>query len=437
LHKNGSHIRRTAPVYKPAWVPGRALDIQFDRDATRLMPWNDNANPGPWGAPPPDEDRRAPPARRPEGEGGGRGPRRPERPERPERPDVNAGFERLKLQLRGYFRRPGGGVRPGAVGGVLLAIAGLWMLSGFYVVQPNEQAVVTTFGAYSRSEGPGLNYHLPAPMEDVQKVPVTTLNRIDIGGVGDADVPQESLMLTGDQNIINLDFSVTWRVADAARYVFATRNPDEAVKAVAESAVREVAGKMPLQQLLTNGRGQAQIQSAQLMQKTLDSWGAGINVVEVQIRSANPPQEVVAAFRDVANAGQDADSAVNEANAYRNRVVNEAKGDAAKIVQSAQAYREQAVREALGEAARFNQIEAEYRKAPGVTRERLYLETMERVLAKSNKVIVDGKSVSAPIVLPPDIFRKTQPEQPAQPAPQQQQQQAQPQQGGDQNRPAQ
>ena len=349
------------------------------------MPWNDNANPGPWGSPPSGDDRREPNNRRPQNNNGG-GPR----PPRPPGPDLNAVFERLRHRFGGVFGSPGGGVRPGVLVAIAGAVIALWALSGFYVVQPNEEAVVTTFGAYSRSEGPGLRYHLPAPIEQVSKVAVTSLNRVDIGGTADADVPQESLMLTGDENIINLDFSVTWRVSDAARYLFATRNPDDAVKAVAESAMREVVGKMPLQQILTTGRGQVQAQAAELMQKTLDSWGAGINVVEVQIRSANPPQEVVGAFREVANAGQDAESAVNEANTYRNRVVNEAKGDAAKIVQSAQGYREQAEREALGEAARFNQIYAEYRRAPAVTRERLYLETMERVLARNNKVVVGG-----------------------------------------------
>ena len=365
------------------------------------MPWNDNANPGPWGAPPPDEDRREPASRRPQGEG--RGPQRP--------PEPNPDVERLKQRIRRFFSGPEG-VRPGAIATIAAGVIGIWALSGLYVVQPNEEAVVTTFGAYSRSEGPGLRYHLPGPIERVEKVAVTSLNRVDIGGTADADVPQESLMLTGDENIINLDFSVTWRVADAPQYVFATRNPDEAVKAVAESAMREVVGKMPLQEILTKGRGKVQIDAAELMQKTLNAWGAGVNVVEVQIRSANPPQEVVAAFREVANAGQDAESAVNEANTYRNRVINEAKGDAARIVQSGQAYREQAVREALGDAARFNQIYGEYRRAPGVTRERLYLETMERVLGKSNKVIVGGKGVTAPIVLPPDVFQRR-----AQPAP--------------------
>lgn len=155
------------------------------------------------------------------------------------------------------------------------------------------------------------------------------------------------------------------------------------------------------------------------MQKTLDSWGAGVSVVGVQIRSAGPPPEVIAAFRDVSNAEQDRDSSVNEANTYANRVVNEAKGDASKLVQAAQAYREQAVREATGDASRFSQILSQYRRAPAVTRERLYLETMERVLAHSNKVIVSGKGTTAPIILPPDVFKPRNPDagQPATPPP--------------------
>ncbi|HEX3699304.1 MAG TPA: FtsH protease activity modulator HflK [Phenylobacterium sp.] len=365
------------------------------------MPWNDNANPGPWGSPPPEDERRDKP-QRPQG----RGPRGPQRPDGPE---LDAAFERLRRRLRSLFGGPGQGVRPGVVAAVVGAIFGLWAVSGFYVVQPNEEAVVTTFGAYSRSESPGLRYHLPAPIEHVQKVPVTNLNRIDIGGAPDAETPQESLMLTADENIVNLTFSVTWRINDASRFVFSTRNPDEAVKAVAESAMREVIGTTPLDQIMTTGRGQVETRTVDLMQRTLDSWGAGVSVVGVQIRSAGPPPEVVAAFRDVSNAQQDADSAVNEANAYGNRVVNEAKGDAATIVQAAQAYREQTVRDATGDAARFSQIYGEYRRAPGVTRERLYLETMERVLAHSNKVVVSGKGTTAPIILPPDVFKPRTP----------------------------
>jgi membrane protease subunit HflK len=364
------------------------------------MPWNDNANPGPWGSPPEDGDRRDTPSKRPQGGNGG-GPRGPGRPG----PDLGAGFDRLSQRMRGMFGGPGGGVRPGALAAIAGAAFGLWALSGVYVVQPNEEAVVTTFGAYSRSEPPGLRYHLPYPIERAEKVPVTSLNRVDVGGTPVNDVPQESLMLTGDKNIVDLDFSVTWRVADAGRYLFATRNPEEAVKAVAESAMREVVGKTDLQPILPPGRGQLPRATAELMQRTLDSWGAGISVVEVQIRSANPPSEVVSAFRDVQSADQDRQSAENEANTYRNRVVNEAKGDAAKIVQSAEGYREQTVLDAKGEAARFNQLYTEYRRAPAVTRERLYIETMQRVLAKSNKVVVDAKGASAPIILPPDAFR--------------------------------
>ena len=377
------------------------------------MPWNDNANPGPWGSPPSGEggggDKQPPKStgpqrggpRRPGGGGGG-----------PGGPDISAILDRLIAQLRGLFGAgggPGDQIRPGAIAAVAGAGFALWALSGIYIVQPNEAAVVTTFGAYSRSETPGLRYHLPTPIERVEKVAVTSLNRIDIGGSAGADVPEESLMLTGDENIVNLDFSVTWRVADAAKYVFTVRDQEDAVKAVAESAMREVVGKTTLQDILTTGRGRVQNQSAELMQRTLDGWGAGVSIVEVQIRSANPPQEVVAAFREVANAGQDAESAVNEANSYRNRVINEAKGDAAKLTQSAQGYREQSVREAVGEASRFSQILTEYKRAPGVTRDRLYIETMQRVLSRSNKVVIDGKGASAPIILPPDVFRAKTP----------------------------
>ncbi len=368
------------------------------------MPWNDNANPGPWGSPPSGDDGGGKePPKRPSGGGGG-GPRRPGGPGGP---DLNAGLNNLRNRMRGFLGGPGQGVRPGAIAAVAAAAFALWALSGIYQVASNEEAVVTRFGAFERVEAPGLRYHLPSPVEHVEKVAVTSLNRLDIGGTGtpDGDIPQESLMLTSDEAIVDLTFRVTWRISDASRYVFATRAPEEGVKAVAESAMRQVIGKTDLDSILTNGRGQVQQETAQLMQSTLDSWGSGIRVVEVQIRSANPPQEVVAAFRDVQSADQDRDSAVNEANAYRNRVVQEAKGDAAKIVQSAQGYREQSVRTALGDAARFNSIYGEYKRAPEATRERLYLETMEKVLAHSNKVVISGKGVTAPVILPPDVFR--------------------------------
>lgn len=405
------------------------------------MPWNDNSNPGPWGPPgggakgnagggqnggqngdkasssgegggPP---RKNSPWGSPGGGGGGGGggrgpggggPRRPGPGGPMKAPDLDELMRQIGERFRRRFGGPGGRPRSSvfaAVGGAAFAA---WCLSGVYIVQPDQEAVVTRFGAYVRSEGPGLRYHLPPPIERVAKVSVTNLNRLDVGGSTSTDVPEESLMLTGDENIVDLNFSVQWRVADAAQYLFRLTDPDEAVKMTAESAMREVIGKAQLAEILTTGRGQVQNQAAELMQRTLDAWGAGVAIVEVQIRTANPPQEVIAAFREVANAGQDAEAATNEANTYRNRVINEAKGDAARITQAAQAYREQVVREAAGEADRFSAIEAEYRKAPAVTRQRLYTETMERVLRNSNKVMIDTPAGgTAPIVLPPDLLR--------------------------------
>lgn len=375
------------------------------------MPWNDNANPGPWGAPPSgDGDRKDPPPRRPSG-GGPRGP---------SGPDLGEGFERLSRRLRGMFGGRGGS--PRLFFAIGAGLVGLWALSGFYVVQPSEEAVVTTFGSYSRNAGPGLRYHLPTPIEQVTKVAVTSLQRVDIGGTRESDIPQESLMVTRDENIVDLDFAVTYRVTDADQFVFTVRDPEASVKAAAESAMREVVGTTDLQPILTTGRGQVQARAAELMQRMLDSWGTGVTVVEVQISRANPPGEVQAAFRDVTNAEQDRVSAVNEANGYRNRVVAEARGDAARITQSGEAYREQAVRMATGDASRFNAIYNEYRRAPGATRDRLYIETMERVLEKSKKVIIDGDGATAPIILPPDAFR---PKPTAAEVQQQQQQQQQ------------
>ncbi len=358
------------------------------------MPWNDNANPGPWGSPPPSDGGRGD-GGGPKGPGGGgpRGPRRPRGPTPPTPPDLGDLQRRLNERFQQWFRGPDGQPRAAAIAALAGGAVLLWAISGFYLVQPNEQSVVTTFGAYSRSAGPGLRYHLPI-VERAQKVPVTTLQRTDVGGVPGAQESDESLMLTGDENIVNLSFSVTWRISDAADYIFNIKDPDAAVKAVGESAMREVVGRTSLQPIISTGRGQVQAQAVALMQSILDSYDAGIHVDEVQIRNAGPPNEVIEAFRDVATASQNAES-----------FANQARGESSRIVQAARGYRAQVVREAEGEAARFNQVYEQYRLAPGVTRDRLYLETMQRVLAKSNKVIVQGNNTTAPIILPPDVFR--------------------------------
>jgi membrane protease subunit HflK len=374
------------------------------------MPWNDNANPGPWGAPPPgDEPRRRsdPPARR----------EPPRRPRPPGGPELSEWLQRLRREFERLVRRPGGGIKAPAIWAILALLALGWMLTGIFVVQPNEEAVITRFGVYSRSVEPGLHYHLPVPIEAAQLVSVTNQNKTVVGGSQGAEEPDESLMLTGDENIVDLSFTVQWHVSDAAKYVFNIRDPDAAVKAVAESAMREVVGHSRLTSIITNGRGEVQTQTMSLMQRILDRYQAGVTIDAVQIQNANPPAEVVPAYQDIARAGQDAQSAINDANKYRNRVVNEAKGDAAKVTQAALGYREQVIKNAEGQAARFDQIYRQYRTAPALTRQRIYLETMETILAHAHKIIVDAKGVNAPILLPPDAFRTAPAAEPAPSAP--------------------
>jgi len=319
--------------------------------------------------------------------------------------ELTAMLKRWRQWIEDRLGGAGGPATPQVFGLIAIALVMIWLLSGIYFIQPAEQGVVTTFGAYSRETGPGAHWRF-VPFEGVQKVQIASLQRVDIGGSGDSENQAEALMLTGDENIVDLTFTVQYRINDAANYLFRVSDPGQVtIQSVAESAMREVVGKTNLNDILTNGRGKLQDQTEVLMQQILDRYGAGVTIVEVQVRSANPPKDVVPDFQDVASAGQDAASAVNQANAYRNRVINVAKGDAAQIIQSAQAYRENVVHTADGDASRFNQIYEQYRRAPAVTRERLYLESMERVLSKSNKVIVDTHGATAPIILPSDAFR--------------------------------
>ena len=353
------------------------------------MPWNDNAGPGPWGSPPPNDGKRD--GDKPKGEGPRPGGGGPKGPGGPPPVDVNALIERLNQRLRQTFTGPG---RPRAIALSAAVVVGLWASTGIYVVQPKEQAVITTFGAYSRSAGPGLRYHLPYPFERAELVPVTAIQTLDVGGVPGAEVPAERLMLTGDENIVDLSFTVQWHISDAAKYTFNVRKPDGVLKDVAESAMREVIGKTPLTPILTNGRGQVENETRRLMQQILDRYDAGIYIEGVRIQVATTPGPVLDAFRDVQRADQD-----------RQSTANLARGEAAQIVQAAKGYREQVVREAAGDAARFNQVYEQYKLAPAVTRDRLYIETMQRVLANSNKVIVDSKGANAPVILPSETFR--------------------------------
>jgi membrane protease subunit HflK len=278
---------------------------------------------------------------------------------------------------------------------------------------------VLRFGQYVRDAKPGLNYHLPYPIESALTPKVTRVNRIDIGmrsgddlrrGSPTRDVPEESLMLTGDENIVDVDFSVFWLVKPdgAGDYLFNIQQPEGTVKAVAESAMREVIGHSEIQPILTGARATIETAVQELMQKTLDHYGAGIQVTQVQLQKVDPPAQVIDAFRDVQAAVSDAERAQNEAQTYASRVVPEARGQVAKIVQAAEAYREQTVAEATGQTSRFLKVLDQYQKAPDVTRQRMYLETMEKVLANADKVIIDQKGPSGvvPYLPLPELGRR-------------------------------
>ena len=339
---------------------------------------------GPWG-------------QGPTGGGGGGGNNQPDLEELLKRSQ-----DRIKQTISG------GGL-PGPV--LLLIAAPLVALIGFYAftfrVNPDEQGVVMRFGRYDRWAGPGLHFRMPPPIEEVYKPKVTRQNITEIGvrsGGGRFPSAQrespESHMLTGDENIVDIDFVVYWTIKDAPQFLFNIQNPETTVKEVAESAMREVVGQSNITSLLTEGRQKTQNDVQRLMQNVLDNYKAGIRVDEVRLQKVDPPAQVVDAFNDVQNARLDKERLQNEANTYANKVVPEARGEAERILQAAEGYRQQTVAEATGQAARFLKIYEEYKKAPEVTRRRMHLETMERVLGGTDKVIIDGKGGGGPGVVP-------------------------------------
>ncbi|WP_029003142.1 FtsH protease activity modulator HflK [Azorhizobium doebereinerae] len=325
----------------------------------------------------------------------------------PTPPDIEDLIRRSQDRLRNML--PGSMGTKGAILLVALVVAG-WLLSGFYRVEPDEQGVVLRFGKFVQLTQPGLNYHLPYPIETVVTPKVTRVNRIDIGmrlaedtrrnATVLRDVPEESLMLTGDENIVDVDFAVFWVINNAENYLFNVQNPEGTIKAVAESAMREVIGRNNIQPILTGARQTIEQGVHDLMQRTLDSYGAGVRITQVQMQKVDPPAQVIDAFRDVQAARADAERAQNEAQTYANRVLPEARGEAARIENAAQAYRERSVVEARGQAERFLKIYDEYVKAKDVTRERMYLETMERVLGGVDKVVVDQNTARSGGVVP-------------------------------------
>lgn len=310
---------------------------------------------------------------------------------------IRKGQDRLKSILPPGSGGGAGGASKGLIGLVVL-IALVFVGYNFFTfrVQPDQLGVVLRFGEFSHEAQPGLNFRLPPPIDQVFTPSVTTINRADIGTraddprrAGTRDVPEESLMLTGDGNIVDIDFSVFWRISDASLFLFNIQNPEGSVRAVAESAMREVVGRSEIQPLLTQGRQITETATQELMQEALDSYGAGVEITQVQLLAVDPPNQVIDAFRDVQAARADNERVQNQAQAYANRVIPEARGETARILEAATAYREQTVAEARGQADRFIAVYEEYRAAPEVTRQRLYLETLERIFRDNDKIVID------------------------------------------------
>jgi modulator of FtsH protease HflK len=358
------------------------------------MPWS-NQGGGPWGSGP-----KGPWGSGPQSSG-------------PTPPDFEEFLRRSQDRLRSVL--PGGALGGRGLFIILLLAVVAWAATGYFTVQPDEVGIVLRFGKYDRVVQPGPNYHWPYPIESALTPQALRTNRLDIGmrmiGTTPHDIPEESLMLTGDQNIVDVEFTVLWSISPRtdgpSDFLFNLENPQGTVKAVAESAMREVIGRSDISVILTGGQQNSQTNNVEagvkdLMQKTLDQYKAGILINDVNIQKVNPPEQVMDAARDVQAALTDLDRMQNEAQTYANRIIPEARGLAAKTIQDAEAYREQTVAEAKGQVSRFNQIYEQYKKAPQVTRQRMYLETMERVLGGTDKLILDpGNSVVPYLPLTP------------------------------------
>ncbi|MDB5411903.1 MAG: hflK [Rubritepida sp.] len=360
------------------------------------MAWN-NGGPSPWGNPRPPGGGGpwgGPPSGPPGGGGGGnnRGPG----------PDVEEMIRNAQNAVKRFLPRGGAG---GAKGLALAAVVllALWAASGFYRVQPDELGVVMRFGAFERTAPPGLNYRIPYPVESVTTPRVTRINRVDVGFragadaapgarvIASRDVLAESLMLTGDENIVDIDFAVFWRISDARDFLFNTRNPEETVKSAAESMMREVIGRTPIQAALTEARAQIEQDVRRGTQAIMDQYRAGVEITQVQMQKSDPPAAVVESFRDVQRANTDRERVRNEAESFRNDIIPRARGEAERMVQEAQGFRDSQIARARGEAGRFTAVLTAYKQAQDITVRRIYLETMEEILKRNSMTLVDDR----------------------------------------------
>ena len=381
------------------------------------MPWNNQSGGGGWksgggnGGGSGGGGGGGPWGQGPWGQGGGGGGG--------QQPDLEEILKRGQDRMKQVMH---GGGMPGPlaflIGAAALAVVSFYAFT--FTVNPDEQGVVLRFGKFDRWQGPGLHFRLPYPVEEVIRPRVTRENSIEIGmrsstarsGVATRDVAEESLMLTGDENIVDVDFVVFWRIkagftdpktneTGTEQFLFNIQNPETTVKEVAESSMREVVGQNDITPILTGARQKNEAAVQKLMQSTLDSYGSGIEITRVQLQKVDPPQKVIDAFRDVQAARADQERLQNEARSYANKIVPEARGEAERILQAAQGYKEQTVAEAVGQASRFQSVYGEYKKAPEVTRKRMFLETMERVFSGTDKIILDSAGGnSGPGVVP-------------------------------------
>lgn len=364
------------------------------------MSWDDKSNNGrknPWGSHSNDDQRKSR-----KGSGGGDGDRFGGGPQ----PDLDEMLRKAQDSFRQFMPGGFGGSKLFILGGFL--ILALWGASGLYYVDPSENAVITRFGKHARTQlEPGLGYHAPWPVEQMVKFDVTQDRRVQIGFAEamnrngarqKRDIPEESLMLTSDANIVDLDMILLWNIANAENFIFNIKDQENTIKKVTESAIREVVGQTPLQSIITEGRNVVAVKAQEIIQQTLDDYNSGVSVKEVLIQDATVHPEVLPAFDDVVAAIQDAETFQNEATIYSNEVINRADGQARQIVLQSEGYRDSKIAQAEGDAQRFNAVYEAYLKGENVTKQRMYLETMEEVLTNSSKIILDNNNGNSSVV---------------------------------------
>jgi membrane protease subunit HflK len=329
-------------------------------------------------------------------------------------PDLDEIWREFNRKLNALFgRRGGGGAEPpgpgatrfGGGAGLLLGLIFLvWIASGFYIVNEGQRGVVLRFGKFVETTMPGPRWHLPYPIESAEVVNVAGVRSVEVGYRNNvkSKVLKESLMLTDDENIVDVQFAVQYILKSPTDYLFQNRGPDDAVLQAAETAIREIVGKSSMDFVIFEGRAEVAARAHKLMQEILDRYGTGINISKVTMQNAQPPEQVQAAFDDAVKAGQDRERQKNEGQAYANDVVPKAKGMAARLSQEAEGYRQRVIEQAEGDAARFRQVVAEYNKAPQVTRDRLYIEAMQQIMSNTTKVLIDQKGGNNLIYLPLD-----------------------------------